>query len=111
MLPFDPFLDNDIGSPVGFSVIGVVPGICVFAVEDDRIGTLGTDPPSAAFSCVPDIAADEEAISSSPPSVLSVGSGGERFDVDDGIGEVDEGSSVGFTVEDVESKSNISITG
>ena len=95
MLPFDPFLDNDIGSSVDFSTIGVVPKVCVFAVEDDRIGTLGADPPSANFSCVPGIAVDDEAISSSSADLLSVVSGFKGFEVDDGSGGLDVESRVG----------------
>ncbi len=107
MLPFDPFFDIDIGSPVGFSIIGVVSGVCVFAAEDDRRGTLGPDPPSAGFSCVPGIAADDEAISSSPPSVLSIGSGGKGLGVENGIGELSVESKADFTLE-VESALEIS---
>lgn len=109
MLPFDPFFDNDIGSPVGFSIIGIVPSVCVFAVEDDRMGTLGTGPPSTSLSCVPGIAADDEAISSSPPAVLSTGSGAGGSDVVDGIGDLYVELSAGFTVEDAVSATNISM--
>ena len=65
------------------------------------MGTLGTETPAPGFSCVSDIAADDEAISSSPPSVLSSGSAGEGFDVEDGIGGLEAGSSVGFMLEDM----------
>ena len=88
-----------------------MPGACVFAVEDDRIGTFRTSPPPAGFSCVPGIAADDEAISSPPPSALSIGSEGKGFDVEDGIGELSVESSSGFTAEEVESASKISRLG
>lgn len=75
------------------------------------MGTFGTDPPSAGFSCVPGIAADDGAIASSPPGLLSVGSGFAGFGVEDGIGGLEVDSSVGFTVDDVESALQISILG
>ena len=88
-----------------------MPGVCVFAVEDDRMGTLGTGSPSADVSCEPGIAADDEAISSSPPDLLIVRSGFKGFDVEDEIGESGVGASVGFVVEDAESAMKISILG
>lgn len=75
------------------------------------MGTLGTDPPSAGFSCVPGIAADGGAIASSPPGILSVGCRLTGFDVEDGIGGLEVESSDGFTVDDVESALQISILG
>lgn len=73
------------------------------------MGTFGTGPPSTGFSCVPGISADDEVISSPPPNVLSIGSGGEEIDVEGGMAELYVESSAGFTVEDAESAIKISI--
>lgn len=75
------------------------------------MGTSGGEVPSAGFSWVPGIAADDEVMSSSPLSVPSVGSGGKGFDVEDGVAELYVGSSVGFTVEEVESAFKVSAFG
>ena len=88
-----------------------MPKVCVFVVEDDLIGTLGADPPSANFSCVPGIAVDDEAISSSSADLLSVVSGFNNFEVEDGSGGLDVESRVDFAVEEVESIAKISIFG
>ena len=69
------------------------------------MGTVGASPPSASFSCVPGITADEEVISSSPPGVLSSGAGDKVFEVETAIGELCVKSTAGFTVAEVESGS------
>ena len=66
------------------------------------MGTVGTDPLSAGFSCVPGIVADDEAISSSPPDLLSVGSGFAGIDAEDGSGGLEVESRVDFPVDNVE---------
>ena len=75
------------------------------------MGTLGGTSPSAGFSCVLGIAADDEAISFSPPFVLAIGSERKGFDVEDGTGGLTVGSSADFAEKDVGSKFKVSIPG
>ena len=75
------------------------------------MGTLGADPPSANFSCVPGIAVDDGAISSSSVDLLSVVSRFKGFEVDDGSGGLDVESRVGLAAGEVESIAKVSILG
>lgn len=84
MLPFDPLLETDIGSATVFSGIGIVSKDETFALEDERIGTLGT--PSAGFPSGSEKAALSGFVSFAVFAADEDRSG--RFDVADGVGEL-----------------------
>ena len=92
MLPFDPLLEIDIGSTTDFSGIGTVSKDEIFALEDERNGTVGTF--SVSFPCDSDVAAISDTFSFA-----------ERFDVAVAVeaGWLYSEPSSDFTIDEVES--------